>query len=388
MRELTEILDAIDRFAAAGEPMALATIVGVRGSTYRRQGARLLLTRSQEMVGNISGGCLEGDVMVVADEVMTSGQARLVTYDLTADDDVVWGLGLGCNGAVDIFVEPVDPSAEIFILYRKAIAEERALAVVTVLSGAAAAGPGPFAQPRLAMWADGARTGTLGDGTMDDRAARAGMAAIQEGASRILSLPGSAGAVQAFVEVLRPPIRLVVCGAGHDAVPVVQLAAQMGWRVVVVDSRERFLTRDRFPAARQFIKADPTSAADRVPMDDRTYVVIMTHNYLHDRDLLRGFLRTGAGYLGMLGPRIRTEKILDELRRDGVTVSDRDHGRIFGPLGLDIGGETPEEIALAIVGEIQAVESGRRGGFLRERRGPIHGQQVTGSRSQVTGGDR
>ena len=388
MRELTEILDAIDRFAAAGEPMALATIVGVRGSTYRRQGARLLLTRSQEMVGNISGGCLEGDVMVVADEVMTSGQARLVTYDLTADDDVVWGLGLGCNGAVDIFVEPVDPSAEIFALYRKAIAEERALAVVTVLSGAAAAGPGPFAQPRLAMWADGARIGTLGDATMDDRAARAGTAAIQEGASRILSLLGSAGAVQAFVEVLRPPIRLVVCGAGHDAVPVVQLAAQMGWRVVVVDSRERFLTRDRFPAARQFIKADPTSAADRVPMDDRTYVVIMTHNYLHDRDLLRGFLRTGAGYLGMLGPRIRTEKILDELRRDGVTVSDRDHGRIFGPLGLDIGGETPEEIALAIVGEIQAVESGRRGGFLRERRGPIHGQQVTGSRSQVTGGDR
>ena len=388
MRELTEILDAIDRFAAAGEPMALATIVGVRGSTYRRQGARLLLTRSQEMVGNISGGCLEGDVMVVADEVMTSGQARLVTYDLTADDDVVWGLGLGCNGAVDIFVEPVDPSAEIFILYRKAIAEEQALAVVTVLSGAAPAGPGPFAQPRLAVWADGARIGTLGDATMDDRAARAGTAAIQEGASRILSLPGSAGAVQAFVEVLRPPIRLVVCGAGHDAVPVVQLAAQMGWRVVVVDSRERFLTRDRFPAARQFIKADPTSAADRVPMDDRTYVVIMTHNYLHDRDLLRGFLRTGAGYLGMLGPRIRTEKILDELRRDGVTVSDRDHGRIFGPLGLDIGGETPEEIALAIVGEIQAVESGRRGGFLRERKGPIHGQQVTGSRSQVTGGDR
>src|SRR5216117_3005108 len=263
MKELIEILDAIDRFAAAGEPMALATIVGVRGSTYRRQGARLLLTRSQEVVGNISGGCLEGDVMVVADEVMTSGQARLVTYDLTADDDVVWGLGLGCNGAVDIFVEPVDPSAEIFTLYRKAIAEERALAAVTVLSGAGR---------RLAVWADGARIGTLGDATMDDRAARAGTAAIQEGASRIFSLPGSAGAVQAFVEVLRPPIRLVVCGAGHDAVPVVQLAAQMGWRVVVVDSRERFLTRDRFPGARQFIKAAPTSVPDRVPMDDRTYV--------------------------------------------------------------------------------------------------------------------
>src|SRR3989442_2966907 len=237
MKELIEILDGIDRFRAKGEPMALARMVGVRGSTYRGEGARLLLTRSQQMIGNIRGGCLESDVMVVADEVMAGGKPRLVAYDLTADADVVWGLGLGCNGAVDIFVEPVDPSARIFALYRKAIAEERALAVVTVLSGAAPAGPGPFAQPRLAMWADGARIGTLGDATMDDRAARAGTAAIQEGASRILSLLGSAGAVQAFVEVLRPPIRLVVCGAGHDAVPVVQLAAQMGWRGVVVDSR-------------------------------------------------------------------------------------------------------------------------------------------------------
>ena len=393
MKELIEILDAIERFAAAGAPMALATIVGVRGSTYRRQGARLLLTRSQQMVGNISGGCLESDVMVVADEVMASGTARLVTYDLTADDDVVWGLGLGCNGAVDIFVEPVDPSAEIFALYRTAIAEERSLAVVTVLSGTAPAGPGPFAQPRrdaspagqsewpgvgrrLAVWADGTRAGTLGDPAIDDRAARAGTSAIREGVSRVLSLPGPAGEVQAFVEALRPPIRLIVCGAGHDAVPVVRLAAQMGWRVVVVDSRERFLTEERFPGARQFIKADPGSAPDRVSMDDRTYVVVMTHNYLHDRDLLRGFLRTGAGYLGQLGPRIRTEKILDELRQEGEVISDRDRARIFGPLGLDLGGETPEEIALAIIGEIQAVESGRSGGFLRERTGPIHAGKI------------
>src|SRR2546427_11524342 len=137
MKELVEILDAIERYAAQGEPMALATIVGVRGSTYRRQGARLLLTRSQQMVGNISGGCLEGDVMVVADEVMTSGQARLVTYDLTADDDVVWGLGLGGNGAGDIFTEPADPSTEIFTLDRKAIAAQRPLPAGSGLGGAA-----------------------------------------------------------------------------------------------------------------------------------------------------------------------------------------------------------------------------------------------------------
>src|SRR2546428_2010875 len=267
MKELIEILDAIEKFAAQGEPMALATIVGVRGSTYRREGARLLLTRSQQMVGNISGGCLESDVMVVADEVMAGGKARLVTYDLTADDDVVWGLGLGCNGAVDIFVEPVDPSAEIFGLYRNAIAEERALAVVTVVSGAPPAGPGSFAQPRrdappgadqsewpgagrrLALWADGTRIGTLGDAAMDDRGARAGMAALQEGASRVLALPGRGGEVQAVVEVLRPPIRLVVFRAGHAAVPVVQLAAQTGWPGGGVPPPGTLLPQDRFPGA-------------------------------------------------------------------------------------------------------------------------------------------
>jgi len=366
MRELAEILDAIERFAAAGEPMALATIVAVRGSTYRREGARLLLTRSQQIVGNISGGCLEGDVMVVAGEVMAAGAARVVTYDLTADDDVVWGLGLGCNGAVDIFVEPVDPAAEIFTLYRSAIAEERALAVVTVLSGAAAAGR------RLGVWSGGVRTGSLGDAALDDRAARAAAAALEEGTSRVHTLTGASGEVRVFVETVRPPVRLVVCGAGHDAVPVVQLASALGWRVVVADSRERFLTRERFPGAQQFIKAAAGEAASRVPMDQRTYVVVMTHNYLHDRDLLRGFLRTGAAYVGMLGPKIRTQKILDDLRKDGVPISEQDLARIYGPIGLDIGSEAPEEIALAVVGEIQAVEAGRRGGFLRDRAGPIH----------------
>ncbi len=375
MKELSEILDAIDRFKAQGEPMALATIVGVRGSTYRREGARLLLTRSQQMVGNISGGCLESDVMVVADEVMATGTARLVTYDLTADDDVVWGLGLGCNGAVDIFVEPVDPAFQIFALYRQAIAEERALAVVTALGGAAPAGR------RLAVWSDGAKVGTLGDVALDDRAARAAGAALQEGASRVHTLTGARGDVQAFVEVLRPPIRLVVCGAGHDAVPLVQLASALGWRVVVADSRERFLTHDRFPGAQRFIKADPSAVPSRVPMDSRTYVVVMTHNYLHDRDLLTGFLRTEAVYIGMLGPKIRTQKILDELRKTGIEMADRDLARLYGPIGLDIGSEAPEEIALAVVGEIQAVETVRRGGFLRDRAGPIHAGKMLSSGS-------
>lgn len=369
MKELIEILDAIKRYAAAGEQMALATIVAVRGSTYRREGARLLCTRSQQMVGNISGGCLESDVMVVADEVMTTGRPRLATYDLTADDDAVWGLGLGCNGAVDVFVEPVDPTSDLYARLRDATVGEHTLSIVTIVDGAGRPGA------RIIVHADGSPEGSLGDSALDDRAVRAAAAVQTEGASRMQLFPGPAGEVRAFVEVLRPPVRLVVCGAGHDAIPLVQFAAALGWRVVVVDQRERFLSADRFPGAQQFLRAEPGQAASVVPMDARTYVVVMTHNYLHDRDLLRGFLATDAPYVGMLGPKQRSEKILAELRAEGTAFSDRDPARIFGPVGLDLGGEGPEEIALAVVGEIVAVESGRRGGFLRDRLGPIHAEQ-------------
>jgi xanthine dehydrogenase accessory factor len=368
VNELTGILDAIERFAGEGQEMALATIVGVRGSTYRRAGARLLLTRSQQMVGNISGGCLESDVMVVADEVMTSGSPRLATYDLTADDDAVWGLGLGCNGVIDVFVEPVDPAAELFTLLREAIAGEWTLALVTVLDGSRAGA-------RIVVRTDGSRSGTLGDASTDSRAARAAQAVLVEGTSRQQTIAAPSGDTRVFIEVLRPPIRLVVCGAGHDAIPVVQQAAALGWRTLVVDQRQRFLVPERFPGAQRFIHADPDTAAAQVPVDGRTYVVIMTHNYLHDRALLRGFLETEAGYIGMLGPRNRTEKILAELEADGLRLSDRDRGRIYGPIGLDVGSETPEEIALAVCGEILAADTGRAGGFLRQRLGPIHATQ-------------
>ncbi|MBI2247064.1 MAG: XdhC family protein [Armatimonadetes bacterium] len=368
MKELIEILDAIDRHAREGQQMALATIVGVRGSTYRREGARLLCTERQQMIGNISGGCLESDIMVVAEDVMATGRPRMVTYDLTADDDMVWGLGLGCNGAVDVFVEHVDPASPVLPLLRDAIVNEKSLGLVTIMEGVGTTGA------RLAVYADGTRIGTLGEARLDERAKRAALAAIEEGLSRVQTLPVGDGEVKVFVESIRPPIRLVVCGAGHDAIPVVQFAAMLGWRTIVVDQRERFLTRERFPGAREFIKADPAEAAALVPIDSQTYVVVMTHNYLHDRDLLRGFLRSGAPYVGMLGPRIRTEKILSELQHAGLPVSDRDRARIFGPVGLDLGSEGPEEIALAVVGEILAVESGRQASFLRERTGPIHAE--------------
>ncbi len=370
MSEIADVLTAIESLRERGERMALATIVAVRGSTYRRPGARLLVPESGDLIGNISGGCLEGDVADVANVVMVDGQPRLVNFDLTADDEAVWGWGLGCNGAIDVFVEPADRAAEIAGALRMALEEQRPIAAVTVLDGDV---PGVDPGARLVVKPDGSTEGGTGDGGLDGAARGAAVELLDEGRSEIRTLLGSSGEARAFVEVLEPPLRLVVCGAGHDAVPVVHAAAQLGWRVIVVDEREAFLTADRFPEAAELLRVErPELAAATAGVDHRTTVMVMSHNYLRDKEYLRGFLGSGVPYLGMLGPRARTERLLEELRGEGVEPTAEDLDAIHGPAGLDVGSDSPEEIAAAIVAEILSVRRRRPAGFLRERQGPIH----------------
>ncbi len=370
MSEIADVLAAIESLRDRGERMALATIVAVRGSTYRRPGARLLVPESGELIGNISGGCLEGDVADVANVVMVEGRPRLVNFDLTADDEAVWGWGLGCNGAIDVFVEPAEKAAEVAGVLRMALEEQRPIASVTVLEADV---PGVESGARLLVRPDGSTEGGTGDAGLDGAARDAGVELLRAGLSEIRSLPGSSGEARAFVEVLEPPLRLVVCGAGHDAIPVVHAGSQLGWRVVVADEREAFLTPERFPDAAELAHVErPEEAAKVVGTDERTHVMVMSHNYLRDKEYLRGFLGTGVPYIGMLGPRSRTDRLLDELRREGVEPSPGDLDVLHGPAGLDVGSEGPEEIAAAVVAEILAVKRGRAAGFLRDRGGPIH----------------
>jgi xanthine dehydrogenase accessory factor len=370
MSEISDVLSAIESLTERGQKMALATIVSVRGSTYRRPGARLLVADGGDMVGNISGGCLEGDVADVARVVMVEGTPRLASFDLTADDEVVWGWGLGCNGAIDVFVEPAEKAAEVAGALRSALEEERSLAVLTVLESS---GSNAARGDRLLVYPDGRCEGTLGDPAMDELAARTAVDLLATGRSEITTLPSESGEVRVFVEVLDPPLRLLLCGAGHDAIPVVRLAAALGWRVVVVDDRAEFLTSERFPEASGFVHVgSPNEAAREAGVDERTNVVVMSHNYVRDQDYLRGFLDTPVAYIGMLGPRARTERLLAELRSSGTEPSAEDLAKIHGPAGLDVGSEGPDEIAAAIVGEVLAVRRGRPAGFLRDRRGPIH----------------
>ena len=338
MSELSDILDRIDELAAASEPMALATIVATRGSTYRQAGARMLVPADSQPIGNISGGCLEDDVARIGREVIASGVPRTVTFDMTADDDAVWGYGLGCNGAIELFIEPTEGALEAAAALRAGLAGDPSV---------------------LAIAISGARIGSRWTASNEDS-----QAALREGSPRVLEREGQ----RIFLEPILPPIHLIVCSAGHDAIPLVRQAAELGWRVTVADVRRALLTRERFPAASDFCDADPDQAAAALRTDARTAVVVMSHNYLRDIGYLRSFLGADLppAYLGVLGPRGRTEQMLDEIGQPDATA------RLHAPAGLDIGAEGPEEVARAIVAEILAVTRGRGGAPLRDRRGPIH----------------
>jgi xanthine/CO dehydrogenase XdhC/CoxF family maturation factor len=334
--ELTDILDAVEAASARGEPMALATIVATTGSTYRRAGARLLVPADGDPIGNISGGCLEGDVGRIGREVMGDGKPRIGSFDLTADDDAVWGYGLGCNGAFEIFVEPTTGAVEAAAALRQALAGSPTC-LVTVMTG-------PNAGSHR-LQTDGAAASALADGT-----------------PRIVEEDGE----RAFYEPMLPPLRLVVCGAGHDAIPLVRQAAELGWRVTVADVRRALLTNDRFPGAADFVDVDPDAVAGMIGPDERTAIVLMSHNYLRDVAYLRSFAHAPFAYLGVMGPRGRTEQMLAEIGAPEAL------DRLHAPAGLDIGAEGPEEVARSIVAEVLAVTRGRAGGPLRDRRGPIH----------------
>lgn len=335
MSELSDLLDAADALGARGEPMALATIVATRGSTYRRAGARLLVPAEGEPIGNISGGCLEGDVARIGREVLASGQPRLVEFDMTADDDAVWGYGLGCNGAIELFVEPTAGALA---------------SVAALLAGQGACLVTPLTGP------------DIGSHRLETDGAAA--AALRDGTPRVVEVDGE----RIFYEPLLAPLRLLVCGAGHDAIPLVRQAVELGWRVVVADVRRALLTQERFPGAAAFSAADPAEAATALAPDERSAAILMNHNYLRDIACLRSLLDAPLAYLGVLGPRGRTEQMLQEIGRPDAISS------LHAPAGLDIGAEGPEEVAHAIVAEILGVTRRRRGGPLRDRSAPIHGR--------------
>jgi len=387
MNEVRALVEAFDRACAGGGRCALATVVSVEGSSYRRPGARMLVCEGGGSTGTISAGCLEADVVEHAKRIMRAGEAVLVEYDTAStSDEMAWGLGLGCNGVVRVLVEPLAPDSPYLDALRRSCegqTDEAPVRVATVYQHTPSS-------PDAARLETGARLFIGGGGEVDRERLSDEAAALLEAEVRALSFGGAASGVhifevegagvKVFVETLLPPVPLVIFGAGHDALPVVELARGLGWQTEVVDPQARPASLSRFAAADRVTLARPEVVAAQVRLTPRTLALLMSHNYSHDLELLKFLLASPARYVGVVGPRKRTERMLGELAAadEAFRLGEEERGRLYSPAGLDIGASSPAEIALSIVAEMRAVLDGRRGGSLRERQGSIHGSASDG----------
>lgn len=365
MRELRRILDTARHLAARGEEGVLATVVKVEGSTYRRPGARLLISRGGEVVGGVSGGCLEGDLVRKAWWRTTRGPT-LVTYDSAADGETAWQLGLGCNGVVHVLLERVTPKeADPLAFVRRCVDAGKSGVLATVIRADSATGAA--VGDRMTLDSCGLSTGDFDEELADRvRADAADCLASNRARAEVYALP--CGEVEVAFEVVRPPLRLLVFGAGFDAVPVVTAGKALGWRVIVMDNRPGTVRQAAFANADEVLFTPPQNACDRLRPDSRTAAVVMSHSFPQDAEAVGALIRTPARYIGVLGPRARTEKLLARLPDPKPALLDR----LYAPIGLDVGADTPEEIAAAIVAEVTAVFAGRPAGHLRDRPGAIH----------------
>ncbi len=362
MSDLETILQTALDWGRANKRFAMATVVGVRGSTYRQLGARQLVAEDGYSVGTVSGGCLDQDLHRVVTDVLASGDPRLVEFDLTADDEAIWGWGIGCNGATELLVVPAADARDWAEQVAFSRTHGQPLAVVHELFGP------EFA--KLYVGTDGVQAGSLSDSTMEPQAVSMAREAIAEGNSHVSAPQGR----RMMVEALGAPSRLLICGAGHDADPVARYAAELGFEVVVTDERKGLLTPDRFPSA-HLVPAPASRLEANVSLDRRTYVVVMSHNYLRDLDYLRSVLGSDVPYIGTLGPGARLERLIVDLQESGSPPSTEDLAKMYGPAGLDIGAEGPKEIAWAIMAEILAVRRRQSGGYLRDRKGPVSSRE-------------
>jgi len=372
MTETQRIIEAYRRAREENIRAALATVVRVEGSAYRRPGARMVITEAGRATGAVSGGCLESDVRERAAKVMRTGRSTLVKYDTTSDDEILWGLGLGCNGIVHVLIEPARARADHLVRFLDACSKSQdraAFATVIRSEGVAEVVLGI----RLFLYPDGVSECDAGapENGITQRILTDLHTAVRRGVSSVTNY-GADDAVEVFIEVVEPQVPLVIFGAGADAVPLVEMARHLGWHTTVVDTHARSRSLDRFANADAVILCRPEEVSARVTLTESTAVVLMTHNYFHDVEVLNVLLNKPARYVGCLGPRRRTERLLSEVR--SAFVADTSSlGHLHAPVGMDLGAETPSEIALSIAAEILAVLRGRSGGPLYARRGSIHG---------------
>lgn len=335
MTEIGTILELLR--SRAGNAAVLVTLVNINGSSYRRPSARLLWFEDGARTGGISGGCLEEDVIVHAREVLSSQQPKVIVYDTAAENDLVWGTGTGCDGEVTLLLEYIPATRPAWL---NVLAENYRANLPTTLDIS-------YISP------------TPGTRLVD---------AYTEIENEEASV---------FRDVIQPPQRLLIFGAGDDAQPLVVMAATLGWQVIVADSRPAYATRARFPTAHQVTSCPPAEAWAELAVESETPVVIMTHRYRDDRILLPLALATTERYVGLLGSRKRAARLIADLAFDGFEITEKMRAILHAPVGLDLGGNGPASVALAILAEVQANLTQAHTTSLRDRPGPIHPESCT-----------
>ena len=353
--KINHLIDAYRQLKQQTENCVLATIIETSGSTYQKAGARMLITKAGELTGLLGGGCFERDLAEQALPVFETGTARTVFYDMRSPDNVIWGLGLGCNGAVRILLQLLKAEDDFSPLNIIAVAAEANVTgvLVTVYESGHAGFPSGHS--------DFLPVSTTGNRQMLSSAAfpftTSALQTVLQQKPRIEAHVISGQVIRAFYDPLQPPLRLLVIGAGSDAMPLVQCAKALGWRVTVVDHRPGLIKRERFPQANRLLHMMPEEISDNLELDQFNALVLMTHNVEYDECYLKAIVNCHIPFIGLLGPAHRKDRLLRNLGSDAIRIT----SRVFGPVGLDIGAETPEEIALSIMAGIHAELNGRNG---------------------------
>lgn len=374
MKELSRIVTSYEQTLSTDKKAALATVVKVQGSSYRRPGARMLMTDDGRWTGAISGGCLEGDALRKARQAILRNQPSVITYDTMDDDNARrLGVGLGCNGIIDVLIEPMDyltGQMDLMQVFKNFLSDRKRVAMATIFNVEENMQEG--IGQRLVMDSRGGEVSNFNIKGLADLVRPDMQDALLQGESGIKAYTVPGGRVEVSLEILHPSIELIIFGGGYDAAPVVRLGSELGWQVTVTDDCIAHTGSKRFPGACQVLHAPREGVVEQLNISPYTYTVLMSHNYAYDIAVLPSLLKTDIQYIGILGPRKRYHKMLEELARGGRPLSESQQARIYSPVGLDLGAETPDEIALSIVSEIQMVHTRRKGGALRKKKGHIH----------------
>jgi xanthine dehydrogenase accessory factor len=354
-----ELFDHLNQLKQKESKVAVATLVNTRGTTPRKEGAKMVVGEGGRVLGSVTiGGCVDAQVIEESADVLGTNAPRLLELDLGDED--AWEIGLTCGGTIEVFVEPVSlghTGDATLAFYEKARAHAETggrAAIVTRLDA-------PHNGAKLLLLDTGGREGTLGDGFLDERFASEGREALAAGKSRTLVLEN----VRAFMEVFTPPAIMLIVGASHVAMPLTVMAKELGFRTIVIDGRPRFATPERFPHVDSLKIGVPSELVQQVPLIPTTALVLVAHDYKYDLPVLRHALSTPVGYVGLLGSTRRGTAILNLLREDGV--GEEALARVRVPIGLDLGAQSASEIALSILAEALATQRNATGMPISEK---------------------